>query len=100
MQALGAHDPLHLLGGLLGVVDRLGEEADPGGVLPRRRQLMVDHVAQEAVGYLDQDPGAVAGERIGAQSSPVLEVAQRLDPEGHHIVGGFATDVAHEADAA
>ena len=100
LEALGPHDALHLRRRLLGVVVGGRQEPDAGGVMARGRELVVDHVAQEPVRYLDQDAGAVAGERVGAQCPPVLEIAQGPHAQSHHAVGGLPADVAHEADAA
>ena len=56
--------------------------------------------AQEAVGDLDEDPGAVARVRLGTRGAAVLEVGQRPEPGQHQVVAGNALDVGHERDAA
>ena len=42
-----------------------------------RRKVEVDLLAQERVGHLREDPGAVAGLGVGARRATVLEVLQR-----------------------
>ena len=46
--------------------------------------------AQELAGELDQDPGAVAGVRVGALGSAVLEVVQGREAPLDHLVDRFA----------
>ena len=57
-------------------------------------------VAQERVGDLDQDAGAVAGVGLGAGGAAVVEVAQRGERLGHDVVAGHAGQGRHEGDAA
>ena len=47
---------------------RAGRNAQPDAVGAGRRQLEVDDRAQEAVGHLDEDAGAVAGVDLGART--------------------------------
>jgi hypothetical protein len=56
--------------------------------------------AQESVGNLDQDAGAVAGQRIGAHGAAVLEVAQNLQALTHDVVRLHALAMDDEADTA
>ena len=55
----------------------LREEADADAVLPGRRQVVADERPDEPVRHLQQDPGAVAGLRVGAGGAAVLEVGER-----------------------
>ena len=57
-------------------------------------------LGEELVRDLDQDAGAVAGARVGADRAAMLEIAQ--DGEGilDQLVRGAALDVGNEADAA
>ena len=65
-----------------------------------RGQLEVDDGAQERVGDLEQDAGAVAGVDLGAGGAAVVEVAQRGERLGHDVVAGLAGQGRHEGDAA
>ena len=49
---------------------------------------------------LDQDAGAVAGERVGADGTAVLEVGEDLERVGDDLVRLAALEVGDEADAA
>ena len=95
-----------LLGGeLLDPAPGLGDAARRrrAGTRCRRRtrraagQLEVDHLAQERVGDLDQDAGAVAGVRLGAGGAAVVEVAQRGERLDHDVVAGTPVSVATKA---
>ena len=81
-------------------VGRSGRNARPTPYATRRRQVEVDDRAEEAVGDLDQDAGAVAGVGLGARRAAVLEVAERADAHRHDLVAGPALDVDDERDAA
>ena len=50
----------------------------PVAYAPAGGQVEVDDRAEEAVGDLDQDPGAVAGVGLGARRAPVVEVADAV----------------------
>ncbi len=79
------------------------QEHHADAVLARRRQLDVlarHFFAQEGVRHLDQDAGAVARQRIGADGAAVRQVLQYLQPLLDDGVGFFALDVRDEADAA
>ena len=81
----------------------LGQEHHADAVLARRRQahaLRGHLLAEERVGNLDQDAGAVAGERIGADRAAMGEVAQDLQTLLDDRVAFLALDVRDEADAA
>ena len=68
-----------------------GQEGHADGVGAGRRQLdatLADDVAQEAVGDLDEDAGAVAGVGLGAGRAAVLEVGQRDEAGAHQLVAG------------
>ena len=70
-----------IAGGALGLVGR--QEGDADGVLPHRRQVEVDLGAQQGVGDLGEDAGAVTGVRLGAGGAAVVEVVQRGEALGH-----------------
>ncbi len=75
-EGLGDGDRLDraLHGGALVVVDR--EEPDADGVVARGGKLEGHDGAEERVGDLHQDPGAVACSGVGPDGPAVLEVAQ------------------------
>ena len=56
-----------------------GQEAHQHPVAPRRGQLETGDLAQQLVGHLHEDPGAIAGAGIGAGGPTVLEILQSLD---------------------
>ncbi len=56
--------------------------------------------AQEAVGELDQDPGAVAGARVGARGAAVLEVVERRQRQVDDVVARLAVEAGDAGDAA
>ena len=56
--------------------------------------------AQEGVGHLHQDAGAVAGVGVGAGRAAMPQVVQHLQRFGDDGVGLFALDVGDHADAA
>src|SRR5439155_23949646 len=76
------------------------EEADGDAVVPRRRQLGLDDRAEELVRKLDQDPGAVARQRVGARGSAVLEVLERADRPDDRLVRRDAVELRDRADPA
>ena len=85
----------------LGAAVRVGrQEADRDAVLAGRRQLGVDHAAEEFVGQLDQDPGAVARPRVGAGGAAVLEVLERPDRAHDGLVARDAVELRDRADPA
>ena len=88
--------PLELVPALL----LLGQEADRDAVLPRGRQLRADHAAQELVGQLHEDPGAVARVRVGARRAAVLQVLEGGDRPPDRLVARLAAQPRDERDAA
>ncbi len=83
--------------GLCGAVG--GEEGDTDGVAAGRGELEAGHLAQERVGDLAEDSGAVARVRLGAGRAAVLEVPQYGQGLLNKCVGGLAGEVRHESDA-
>ena len=77
----------------------LGQEADGDAVAAGRRELFADDAAQQLVGELDQDAGAVAGVGVGARCSAVLEVLQRDDRALHGLVAGDTVKARDHGDA-
>ena len=55
--------------------------------------------AQEAVGELDQHPGAVAGARVGARGAAVLEVVERGQRQVDDVVARLAVQASDAGDA-
>ena len=78
----------------------LREEAHPDAVLPGRRQVVADHAADEAVGHLQQDPGAVPGRRVCAGGAAMLEVGHGAQPARDRLVRGHAVQAGDERDTA
>jgi hypothetical protein len=76
------------------------QEGEPCGVLPHRRQFEADHGAEECIGHLRQDAGAVSGARIRADGSAVLQVAQGLEGQRDDVVPGFAAQCRDHGEAA
>ena len=72
----------------------------PDGEAARQRQLEVDRLAQEVVGKLDQDAGAVAGVHLGAAGAAVLQRVEHLEGALYGGVRGPAGQVGDRADAA
>jgi hypothetical protein len=97
-QALLAGDLLDVARRPVGVGRR--QEGDATGVGPGRRELDVADLAQQAVGHLYEDTGAVADVRLGVGGASVVEVAQRRQPETEDLVAAAAVHVGHEADTA
>ena len=54
------------------------EEAHRNAVVAGLRQRLVENRAEERVGQLEQDAGAVSRVRIGTRCAPVLQVLERL----------------------
>ena len=75
----------------------------PGAVLGGRRQRDAQaraRLAEELVGHLEEDAGAVAGVRLAPTGAAVQEVDQHLERLAHDGVRLPALDVDDEADAA
>jgi len=80
-----------------------GEEDGADAVVARggkRDARRGQRLAQELVGRLDQDAGAVAGVRFASTGAAVLQVDQDLEAAGDHGVGFAPGDVHDEPDAA
>ena len=74
----------------------------PDAVFAQRRQLdalLAHFLAEEPVRNLDQDAGAVAGQRVGADGAAMGEVLQDQQPLLDDGVALRALDVRDEADA-
>ena len=100
LEALGGGDLLDLgdRGGAL--VRLLGQEGRADGVRPGLGQLEVADLAQEGVGDLDQDAGAVTGLGVGTGGAAVVEVAQRLQALFHDVVVGDPAQLGDEGHPA
>ena len=99
-QPLVDSDGVHGRSGMGRGLGGVGEETDAGGVVSRRRQIEVAHLAVEVVGHLNQQSRAVAGVRFRAQRPPVLEVAQRPVAHRHNLVSRPALQVHQKAHPA
>ncbi|CAB4827496.1 unannotated protein [freshwater metagenome] len=100
VEALIAHDRLDRRPGPSARCAVGGQECHSDCVGTRRRQVEGKHSAQEGVGNLDEDPGAVTGVLLGAGGPAVLEVAQRGQTLCHDVVRANALQVGHERHAA
>ena len=101
--ALGAHAAFQLLfaGQARGVLAR--QEHHPDAVFARGRKLHAlfkQFLAVVGIRYLDQDPGAVAEQGVGADRAPVVQVAQDQQRVFDQFVAAIALDMDDEADAA
>src|SRR5690606_19643852 len=57
-------------------------------------------LAEERVGDLGQDAGAIACERIATACTPVLEIQEDIDALLDNFVRSLAPDVSNHSDAA
>ena len=78
----------------------LREEDHPHPVGPGRREREGGVAAEEGVGELDQDAGAVAAQRIRTGGPTVAEVAERLQAGADDLVGRLPMQSRHEGDPA
>ena len=76
------------------------QEDDGDAVATGRRKLRAHDAAQERVGHLCEDPGAVAGVRIGSGGAAMLEVLERLQRALHDTVVRALGQLRDERDAA
>ncbi|SKZ72239.1 Uncharacterised protein [Mycobacteroides abscessus subsp. abscessus] len=99
-QTLGLDDLLDALGGGRGVVRALRQEGDTGRVAALGGQFEVDNFTQEAVGDLDHDSGTVAGVRLCARSTTVLQVDQRGDRLVHDVAAATTMHIDYKRNTA
>ena len=97
--ALGDDGVLEQLLELLAALLLAREEADADAVGAGRRQVLVDHAADELVGQLEQDSSAVAGVRVRARGPAVLEVLERDDRAYDGLVGPGSIELGDHGDA-
>ena len=76
------------------------QEHETCAVLAERRQLERDHRTQEAVRDLDENARAVAGVRLTAACSPMLQVDEDLERLHDDVVGLLPLGVDDETDTA
>ena len=76
------------------------QEGQADGVAARLGQREPGDRAEERVGNLGEDAGAVAGVRVRARGAAVLKVAKDAEGAGHHIVTAPGPQVRDKADAA
>ena len=85
---------------------RLGfarQEAHGHGILAGRRQRdagLLGPFAEQRIGNLDQDAGAVAHQRIGAHRAAMIQIDEKLQALADDLMGLGALDVGDKADAA
>ena len=77
-----------------------GQEGQARRVGARGRQVEVADLTEEGVRDLGQDAGAVPGAGVAALGPAVLEVAQRGEGFGHHVMPWFAGQISDEGNAA
>ncbi len=100
LEALGLGDLLHRLAGRGGVLGRLRQERDAGGVAAVFGQVEFDNGAKELVGNLQQDARAVTGVRFGALGTAVLQVHQGRDGLVDDVAAAATVHVGHHRHAA
>ncbi len=103
-----AEDGQPLVGGELGhlgagtpsfcLIER--QEGEAGGVAAHLGQFEPGYRAEERVGKLGEDAGAVAGIRVGARRAAVLKVAENAQGAGHDTVAAPGPQVRHQAHSA
>ncbi len=98
-EALGLRDLLDGLARRGGVLRRLRQERDAGGVAARLGQVELDDGAQELVGNLQQDACTVAGVRFGALGTAVLQVDQGSDGLVDDVAAAAAVHVRDHGNA-
>ena len=99
LEALGLGDLLDGLARRGGVLGRLRQERDAGGVAARFGQVEFDDGAQELVGNLQQDACAVTGVRFGALGTAVLQVQQGRDGLVDDVAAAAAVHVGDHGNA-
>ena len=77
-----------------------GQEAHQHPVAAGRRKLEVHRRAQQLMGHLHEDPGAVPGARVRAGRATVLEILERGDRQRDHLVRGPVVQARDHPDAA
>ena len=77
-----------------------GQERRTDGVASGRRQVKVHHRAEELVGNLGEQAGAVAGTLVSSYCPAVFEVAQGGEGGVDNFVGGLAAQGGDHGQAA
>jgi hypothetical protein len=98
--ALGPHDILEHPFELLPPPRLRREETEPDAVASGGGELERDRRAQERVGELQEDAGAVSGVGIRARGPAVLEVLERAQRAVDRLVRPMAVETGDERDAA
>ena len=70
------------------------------GQLPAVKVLLREFVAVKGIRNLNEDPGAVAAQRIGTDGAAMVEVVQDQQGLLHDRMACAALDVGNEANAA
>ena len=90
-----------LAGAAGGIV--LGQEYHPHPVMTRGGEVDAEPralLAEQPVGDLNEDPGAISGERIGAYRAAMGNVAKEPHPLPDDVVARPVADIHDETDAA
>ena len=99
-EALVVDDALDRRLGFFGSERLDGQERQPDGVAPGGRQRFADLGAKEAVGHLDEDPGAVARVGLCPGRPAVVEIGQRGQGGVDELAADDALQVGDERHAA
>jgi len=98
-EALFAGQAFDALTGGVGFGRDRREEGGADGVLALSRKLEVENRAEELVGDLRQQAGAVAGAFVSADGAAVLEAPQGMEGVGHDVVAGFTAQGGDDGEA-
>ena len=99
-QSFGFDDLLQRVTRDDGFPGRLREEGYAGGIGTFGRQLKVDHRAQECIGNLKQDSGAVTAVRLGTGGAAMFHVQQSSDGFVNDVAGAAAVHINDHGHAA
>ena len=103
VQPFGGNGPFNVGDGHGARPRRLGQKDHPHAVLALRRQgnaVGAGRLAKESVRHLQQNPGPVAGVRVGTGSPPMPQVDEHLQRFGDDGVALFALDIGDHTHAA
>jgi hypothetical protein len=63
-----------------------GEECAPNGVVAALGQVKINHLAEEFVGNLGNDPGPVPGAGVRSNRAAVFQVSESFERFGNNVV--------------
>jgi hypothetical protein len=98
-QALLGGELLHHHRGVAGRLIVSGQEHHPGRIAAGGGKLEAAYCAEERIGDLGQDAGAVTRVRVAALGAAVLQVAEHGQGLGYRVVTGLPRQVGDEADS-